>query len=298
MPKNDRIAIGIPFYASSHIEPLQLCLCSLKKYVNFPFELFVLINCSDAACREEFAISKILSIVGEMRVKYYFGDDNSYKQTLIDWIADVKDPFQVMFVLHSDVFLYRPYTLENMLAHMLDKRALIAYWDVPLQVFRSTYHLSEDAKKEFIVSPRVSSWIMCIDVEQYRRFRARCPLGNYLFKGIALRGDIKDAADIWNWYESICPDSIKWYFAANKAIIDHGGVMRYFIEIGEIKGASLGIDKNPNFDSMNLFYHPGGYVHIGQMDPSRYNDIFYTKALLAKRTELIAQILKDEYLIT
>ena len=83
-----------------------------------------------------------------------------------------------------------------------------------------------------------------------------------------------------------------------KAIIDHGGIVRYYLAVGEVSGAVLGTDKNPSFDSMKLYYNPNGYVHIEQTDPNRYNDTLYTRELLCVRMKEIRELLKAEYMIS
>lgn len=293
-----KIAVGIPFFASEHIEPLALCLKSLQKYTTLEYDLFILLNCSDPSQYRGFCFPEILKIADEVHVKCYCGDDNAYKQTVIDWITDFGGGYEYMFILHSDVFLYRPGVMEHMLEALDGTDHLISYWDVPTQLFQSTFHASEDRKMEFVVGPRVSTWFMCICVEKYREFRNRCPLGHCLFLGFARNTGDQLMQCIWDWFYENCPEDWRGYMSQEKAIIDHGGIVRYYLAVGEVSGAVLGTDKNPSFDSMNLYYNPNGYVHIEQTDPNRYNDTLYTRELLRVRMKEIRELLKAEYMIS
>ena len=290
-----RIAIGMPFFASEYIAPLVLCLKSLQRYTSFEYDLFILLNCSDPSQYRRFCFPDILQIAGEVHVKYYCGDDNAYKQTLIDWIVDSHCGYEYMFILHADVFLYQNGVMERMLEALIGTEHIISCWDVQAQLFQSTFHMSEEQKLEFVVAPRVSSWFMCISVERYREFRNQCPLGNCLFIGLAKNtGDLKTQC-IWDWFYEQCPAGLRSYIMEGKAIVDHGGVLRYYLSTGEISGAILGSEKNPDFDSMQLYYNPYGYVHIGQTDPNRYNDITYSKELLRVRMKEIVRLLQKDY---
>lgn len=290
-----RIAIGIPFFASKHIEPLILCLKSLQKYCRLKFDLFILLNCSDPSQYRELCFPKILETAQELYVKWYCGDDNAYKQTLVDWIADFDCRYDYMFILHSDVFLYKENVLETMLEAIEGTEHLISCWNVPVQLFRSTYHTSPENLVEFLVAPRVSSWLMCISVKKYRNFRDHCELGKYLFLGFTHNTAQKPSNAVWQWFQEQTPDNLKHYISGGKAIIDHGGVLKYHLSIGAISSVSLGEDINPSFSSMDLYFNPYGYVHIGQMDPNRYDDIFYKKALLEARLQKIRNLLRTEY---
>lgn len=290
-----KIAVGIPFFASKHIEPLILCIKSLQKYSRLKLDFFILLNCSDSSQYREMCFPKILEVVQELHVKWYCGDDNAYKQTLVDWITDCDDQYDYMFILHSDVFLYKVNVLETMLEAIEDTDHLISCWKVPVQLFQSTFHISSDNRVEFLVAPRVSSWLMCISVEKYRKFRDYCELGKYLFLGFTHNADQKPCNEIWQWFKDQTPEDLKHYISRGKAIIDHGGVLEYYLSIGAISGVSLGDDINPSFTSMDLYYNPYGYVHIGQMDPNRYNDTFYKKELLELRMQEIRNLLRTEY---
>lgn len=289
-----RIALGMPFFASEHIEPLVLCLKSLQRHTSLEFDLFILLNCSDPQQYQHFCFPKILQIADEVHVKYYCGDDNAYKQTLIDWITDSCYGYEYMFILHSDVFLYKYGVLEHMLDVLIGTENLISYWDVPTQLYQSTFHMSEDRKMEFVVAPRVSSWLMCICVEKYRQFRNQCPLGDRLFLGFKKTED-QQMQKVWDWFFEQCPEEMRDHINQGNAIIDHGGVLRYYLYSKEISGVILGRDINPNFDSMSLYYNPYGYVHIGQTDPNRYNDSVYSKDLLRIRMQEICKILQKDY---
>jgi len=61
---------------------------------------------------------------------------------------------------------------------------------------------------------------------------------------------------------------------------------------GLITGHCLGEMGNPDFASLELTCHPEGFVHIEQYDPERFDDHFYAKELMQKRTEQIEQILQ------
>lgn len=289
------IAIGIPFFASKHIEPLVLCLKSLKKYCELKYELFILLNCSDSVQYQEMCFPKILKEAQELHVKWYCGDDNAYKQTLVDWIANSNCNFDYMFILHSDVFLYKKKVLETMLEAIENTEHLISCWNVPVQLFRSTYHTSIENQIEFLVAPRVSSWLMCISVDKYRAFREKCDLGKYLFLGFCKNADNYPSNAIWHWFLEQTPRELQHYISDGKAIIDHGGILQYYLSMGEISGVYLGEDVNPSFSSMDLYYNPYGYVHIGQMDPNRYNDIFYRKSLLETRLKEVKRLIREDY---
>ena len=291
----NKLAVGIPFFASKNIAPLLLCLKSLDRYSSLEYDLFILLNCSDPSQYQGFCFPEVLRIANEVHVKYYSGDDNAYKQTLIDWIADSHFEYDYMFILHSDIFLYKNGVMERMLDALVGTDNLISYWDVPAQLFQSTYHLSESSKLTFMVAPRVRSWLMCICVEKYRKFRDNCPLAKCLFLGFAKNTGDPQMQGVWEWFYKQCSKKERRYLEQGNAIIDHGGVLRYYLSIGKISGVVLGKDSNPNFDSMSLYYNPYGYVHIGQTDPNRYNDSFYSKKLLQVRMNEIKKLLNENY---
>lgn len=293
------IAVGIPFFASRHIEPLILCVESIKKYSNLDINFFLLLNCSDPSQYKDFCFPDVLKHVGEIHIKHYCGDDNMYKQVLIDWITDCKLPYEYMFIFHSDVFLYRYGVLEKMLDALKRTDSMISCWDVPAQLYKSTFHISEEERQEFLVGPRVSSWLMCIEVGKYREFRNGCNLGKQLFLGYKIDNQEFSNQDefheICEWFCEQTPNCLRHYLQKKQAIIDHGGILRYYISKGTVCAAFLGKDINPSLSSMDMFYNPYGYVHIGQTDPNRYNDKLYSAKLLEVRMNKVVDLLKNEY---
>lgn len=83
-----KIAIGIPFLASSHIKALQLALLSINKYIG-DVDVCILLDCSNKELSEQFNVIDVLKCYPSIKFKYYTAESGrgKYKQALIDWVS-------------------------------------------------------------------------------------------------------------------------------------------------------------------------------------------------------------------
>lgn len=288
----EKIAIGIPFRASDKIDALILCLASLKKYVKFDYDLFLLVDYTNENIEQNFSIKSILEINNEIRFKYYKNTRGGlYKQALIDWISD--ENYDYFFIMHADIFLYKENVLEKMLSDIRKTDNMLVSWKTNLLEYNSTYHIKEESKKSMMIAPRICTWLFCVNNNIYKKYikenKLEYPLfvGHYWF-------DMNDTNKYTEWirtqdnYNSMKDKYTKCFF-------DIGTFFRFLVDNLEIKMLSYGLEQNPSFSSMDLCYREFGFVHIEQYDPTRFNNEFYKIDLLEDRTKIIKNILKKEF---
>lgn len=287
-----KIAIGIPFLASSHIKALQLALLSISKYIG-DIDVCILLDCSNKELATQFNVIDVLKTYPSIKFKYYNADSGrgKYKQALIDWCCLEMD-YEYVIIMHSDVFFYKNDILQTLIKPLIENNQYIAtYWEMPLSEYKSTFHIKNNEKR-MIIAPRICTWLFALNVDRYREYiksnmskRDYEPFyGHYHF-------DINDNNKYIEWiknkYNSNLLEKYDYIF------FDIGTFFRYDLDKELIKGYSLGEEINPSFDSLKLKYRKEGFVHIEQFDPERFNDIFYRKDLLVERENILDEIIKS-----
>lgn len=286
-----KIAIGIPFLASSHIKALQLALLSIKKYIG-DIDVCILLDCSNCDLASEFNVIDVLKSYLSIRFKYYTASSGrgKYKQALIDWCC-LEMNYEYVIIMHSDVFFYKNNILQTLIEPLIDNDKYIAtYWEMPLTEYKSTFHI-ENNEKKMLIAPRICTWLFALNVKRYKEYinsdkinREYAPFyGHYHF-------NINDDNNQYiRWIkETYSNDVLKKY---DYIFFDIGTFFRYDLDKNTIKGNSLGEEINPSFDSLKLKYRKEGFVHIEQFDPERFNDIFYKKNLLKERENILDEII-------
>lgn len=285
-----KIAIGIPFLASSHIKALQLALLSINKYIG-DVDVCILLDCSNKELSEQFNVIDVLKCYPSIKFKYYTAESGrgKYKQALIDWCC-LEMNYEYVIIMHSDVFFYKNNILETLIEPLIKNNEYIAtYWEMPLSEYKSTFHIGNNEKR-MIIAPRICTWLFALNVARYREYinsnmdeREYAPFhGHYHF-------DINEENKYIKWirdnYNSQVIEKYEYIF------FDIGTFFRYDLDKKYIKGFSLGEEINPSFDSLKLKYRKEGFVHIEQFDPERFNDIFYKKDLLTERENILDEIM-------
>lgn len=286
----EKVAIGIPFRASNKIDSLILCLASLKKYVSFKFDLFLLVDYTNDEIEQNFSIKNILEINNEIRIKYYKNNRGGlYKQCLIDWISNKN--YDYFFIMHADIFLYKENVLEKMLSDLKNTDNMLVSWKTDLLEYKSTYHINEE--KCMLIAPRICTWLFCVNNNIYKDYISNKNLDYPLFVGHYLF-DLNEDNKYINWIKKQPNfDLIKGEH--KNCFFDIGSFFRYLVDNSDAKMLSYGLEQNPSFASMDLCYRDFGFVHIEQYDPTRFNNKFYKEDLLEERTKIIKAILKEEF---
>lgn len=290
--KQEKVAIGIPFRASNKIDSLILCLASLKKYVKFEYDLFLLVDYTNDNIEQNFSIKNILELNNEIRIKYYKTTRGGlYKQALIDWISD--ENYDYFFIMHADIFLYKENVLEKMISDLRNTDSMIVSWKTDLLEYKSTYHIKEETKKCMMIAPRICTWLFCVNNKIYKNYIKENKLEYPLFAG-HYWFNLNEDNEYINWIkEQTNYDLIKKNYT--KCFFDIGTFFRFLVENSDIKMISYGLEQNPSFSKMDLCYREFGFVHIEQYDPTRFNDEFYKCDLLEERSKIIKELLKKEY---
>lgn len=290
-----KIAVGIPFKASYNISAFTLCLKSMKRYCKLNYDLFILLDCSDG---DDFPYAYILKLAESMNVKYYIRPKlGELKQAITDWVTQEVGGYDYVYFMHSDVFFFKENVLENLLEPLLNHEYIASYWETPLTVYKSTFHINRGAKKEFMVAPRCSSWCMCVDLKVYEDFISKNEVDYKLFSGhhyfLFNDSGLQKYHD-WikgqpNYEEENGDNRYEGYF------IDPTTFMKYYIDAGKLKGYSFGFEPNPSFNNMDFYYRESGFVHIEQFTDDRFNDQFYSKNLFELRDQKVIEVLETQY---
>ena len=293
--KNHRIVIGIPFLASRHTKALELSLYSIRRFLPQDLDVFLQVDVSNRELAAEFSEDKIRDIMRQINIRYYTHDrSGGHKQDLVNWILDeAKADYAV--IMHSDVFFCNDRILSVLLQPLYENPLnVFSCWKTPFVEYRSTFHMTESSASHFWVLPRIASWLFALNLDRCREhreiigsaFNAHYWIRNGSRETLPAEPELFD-----RWFlkqdrtESIRSSEID-------CLIDIGTFLRMYWDEGLITGHCLGEMGNPDFASLELTCHPAGFVHIEQYDPERFDDRFYAKELMQKRTEQIEQILQ------
>ncbi|WP_236993908.1 hypothetical protein [Methanomassiliicoccus luminyensis] len=293
--RNPRIyakcAIAMPFLASRHTQALELCMKSILRYGPESMDIFISVD-AKGSVSDIFPKERIQSISD--RINIIPLDDKNYKQALLNYMASLD--YDYTYVIHSDVFFTGNKALNKLLKALVDKSdAVLSYYDVPLCIHESTYHMSGESKRKYVLSPRVSTWIMCFNVGNYRKIKKKYGMKiDFVRVWMNLNDDYFEEYNQWMRSQKEF-DLIYSSFPFDEYMVDIGGLIKYQIDTGNVNGVSVGSESNPDFNSMNLNKRSDEYVHIEQFDPSRYNDRLYSKGLLDTRANQIKDYMKRNY---
>ena len=243
----------------------------------------------------EFNEQKFLSKFPDVIIREYkrkrVGD---YTQALVDWVVNDSNADYII-ILHSDVFFYNSTAFECLLTPLIkDSTLVLSGWEVPFSEYSSTFHISENTKKNFFVAPRICTWLMAINSYSYKTIKIPKEslwLGNFHISNIQNEPFPKDInlKDFMSWFLecNIMDDMHK------TCLLDIGTFAKYYVDKDLIRFFSLGNVPNPDFKTMELDYNSYGYVHIEQYDPERFNDLFYKSSLLELRSRKIKEIIDN-----
>lgn len=292
------VAVGIPFMASQYTKALELCLLSIKRYLPQATEVFLQLDITNESLRHSFHPEPILEIMPQIQIRHYTRSrSGDYKQALIEWVLSKTQANYAIF-MHSDVFFWKP-SIYSLLIEPLFRQPeqMFCCWKTPFVEYYSTFHKSQKSAKNFWVAPRVATWLFSVNVGAFRDPNVDYSVlwkGHYWIRG-GILGDIPVDSDAFlAWLETYGIDNMI-RTGVKDCLIDIGTFFRMSWDQGTLRGISLGVLDNPNFSSINFYYHKEGFVHIEQYDPERFNDQFYRRQKLIERTELIEDILQREY---
>lgn len=295
---DNSIAIGIPFLASKHTKALELCLLSIRKYIPNCKEVFLQLDITNKDLYDEFSMETILKINPNIIIKYYERTTSGdYKQALIDWlIAESTSTYAI--ILHSDVFFWKNSIEECLIKPLIDNPdTMICCWKTVLTQYESTFHKTQEQSKRFWVAPRIATWLFSLNINLCKQIDESFKVfwkGHYWITNGNIANIPVNKEIFIRWlkqqenFEIINKEG-------EKCLIDIGTFLRMYWDMGKVKGICLGELNNPSFKTLDLLYQPDGFVHIEQYDPERFDDQFYEKTLMDKRTKLIEKILKAEY---
>lgn len=290
-----KVVIGIPFWVNEYTESIELCLSSIKKYAKIDVEICILLHTENADVSNA-NILRLLKRYNTIKFKLYEEKRNGlYKQFLIDWIRTEYSNFDYMIIMHSDVFLWNEYAIENLLKPYLnDSNYVATFKTLPFYDYKSTFHLNE--QKTLFLAPRISSWFFSLNIKRYNELveKANSEFDKGLFEGHLRYSKLP------NDYKSWITEQYNLLKNKNSKIedifVDIGSFFYYYLLINpEYKYYSFGEDTNPSFKSMELIYREDGIVHIEQFDNTRFNNKLYAKDLLKERAYFLKEILENEY---
>lgn len=286
-----KVVIGIPVLVNEHTEALELCLASIREKSEFEVEICILLHWDDSFS-SNIDILPLLKRYSPLKIYLYHEKQNHrFKQELIDNIRrDYKD-FDYMIIMHSDVFLWRKGAITDLLKPYENDNYIATFHSVPLHLYRSTFHINE--QKKLLIAPRISSWFFSINIPILNSMLEQ---NQEIIKYPLFIGGIKFATDEPNEFVNWAKQNEKYMEYTNEIniiLFDVGCFFLYYIQKLGIPYYSFGMDSNPDFKSMELFYREDGIVHLEQFDPRRFNDQFYSKDVFQERIKLVKEILKE-----
>ena len=291
------VAVGIPFMASRYTKALELCLLSIQRYMPQVTEVYLQLDITNKTLLDSFDSEPITRIMPQIHIRRYERSrSGDYKQALIEWVLS-QTQAEYAIIMHSDVFFWNYDVYDHLILPLVnDPGQMFCCWKTPITEYKSTFHKSAEAAKNFWVAPRVATWLFSLRTKAFQNPDLDSSVfwrGHYwIRKGIL--GEIPvDVSSFWSWFEPHNTEDIR--SARKDCLIDIGTFFRMQWDLGTISGVCLGALENPSFSSFDFFYHKQGFVHIEQYDPERFNNQFYAKQMLIERTNLIENILRKEY---
>lgn len=290
-----KIAVGIPFRASKYDAALRLCLRSLERYSTVRFDTFLLIDGSSPLERKEFDLERIRRIRPDMEIREYKAPlRGGHKQAVIDWICGHGNGYDRAFILHSDVFLYRPGLMEMMLRRLDESDGVSCHWSVPLMTAASRNRVLYAERRKALVAPRISTWLFCLDCRRLSALKKRYPLLVGYFAGHQIYRLDDRKNPLVGWIRAQ-PEFDAIADGHHLVMCDIGTFFRYVVDMTGQKVFVMGKAGHPELATAEYIRQPEGFVHFEQFSSHRFHSNETEVELFLRRERMILDILHSEY---